>query len=138
MADKQKQLTTHKVTGENETVVQENRKKKYRRMAADIEKQFECPYPRCNKSYGSDVSLNLHIKIKHGGGNKTERRKLAVSYIIDLQKQIILNTQTGNHLPKVDINFPPNYLSVHITLYFSNSRNKSIFYRIRKKRPRGK
>ena len=47
-------------------------------MAADIDKDFECPYIGCYKVYGSDVSLNLHIKIKHGGGNKTEREKLAV------------------------------------------------------------
>lgn len=33
------------------------------------------------KLYGSDVSLNLHIKIKHNGGNKTEREKLAVILI---------------------------------------------------------
>ena len=32
------------------------------------------------KLYGSDVSLNLHIKIKHNGGNKTEREKLAVNF----------------------------------------------------------
>lgn len=36
-----------------------------------------CPYENCQKGYGSDVSLNLHIKIKHNGGSKTEREKLA-------------------------------------------------------------
>ena len=39
---------------------------------------FKCPYDNCNKNYASDVSLNLHIKLKHNGGNKTEREKLAV------------------------------------------------------------
>jgi hypothetical protein len=29
--------------------------------------------------YGSEGSLNLHMKLKHGGGNKTDREKLAVS-----------------------------------------------------------
>ena len=55
-------------------------KKKNRRTANEIEKSHICPYESCNKLYGSDVSLNLHIKLKHNGGNKTEREKLAVSY----------------------------------------------------------
>lgn len=38
-----------------------------------------CPYDGCNKLYGSDVALNLHVKLKHNGGNKTERERLAVS-----------------------------------------------------------
>lgn len=48
-------------------------------MAVQITKNFECPYDDCYKIYGSDVSLNLHIKIKHGGGNKSDRDKLAVN-----------------------------------------------------------
>jgi hypothetical protein len=50
-----------------------------RRTAAEIEREFICPYPECGKLYGSEGSLNLHIKIKHNGGNKTEREKMAVS-----------------------------------------------------------
>ena len=53
-------------------------RKKNRRLAAEIEKKFDCPYDKCYKMYGSDVSLNLHIKLKHNGGNKTDREKLAV------------------------------------------------------------
>ena len=56
---------------------QKNRKKN-RRTANEIEKKFDCPYEKCYKTYGSDVSLNLHIKLKHNGGNKTDREKLAV------------------------------------------------------------
>lgn len=48
-------------------------RKKNRRLAIEIEKNFTCPYDRCYKVYGSDVSLNLHIKLKHNGGNKTDR-----------------------------------------------------------------
>ena len=53
-------------------------RKKNRRLAIEIEKNYTCPYERCYKVYGSDVSLNLHIKLKHNGGNKTDREKLAV------------------------------------------------------------
>ena len=56
-------------------------RKKNRRLAVEIEKKFECPYEKCYKFYGSDVSLNLHIKLKHNGGNKTDREKLAVFYM---------------------------------------------------------
>lgn len=48
-------------------------RKKNRRLAAEIEKSFLCPYDKCHRIYGSDVSLNLHIKLKHNGGNKTDR-----------------------------------------------------------------
>lgn len=57
------------------------RKKHMRRTAAEIEREFICPYPECGKLYGSEGSLNLHIKIKHNGGNKTEREKMAVSLV---------------------------------------------------------
>jgi hypothetical protein len=53
-------------------------------MAVEIVKDYTCPYDNCYKIYGSDVSLNLHIKIKHGGGNKSDRDKLAVRIILCL------------------------------------------------------
>lgn len=65
------------------------RKKHMRRTAAEIEREFivrflifiiKCPYNECGKFYGSEGSLNLHIKIKHNGGNKTERERLAVRF----------------------------------------------------------
>jgi transcription elongation factor Elf1 len=59
-------------------------KKKIRRTASEIDKNFTCPYGDCNKLYGSEVSLNLHIKLKHNGGNKTERERLAVSVWFEL------------------------------------------------------
>ncbi len=33
--------------------------------------RFKCPYNECDKKYGCEISLNLHIKIKHNGGTKT-------------------------------------------------------------------
>ena len=33
--------------------------------------RFKCPYIECDRIYGSDISLNLHIKLKHNGLNKT-------------------------------------------------------------------
>lgn len=53
------------------------RKKHVRRTAKEINRQYICPYKNCQKVYGSEGSLNLHIKIKHNGGNKTDREKLA-------------------------------------------------------------
>lgn len=46
-------------------------KKKNRRLDTEIKKEYFCPYQNCFKAYGSGVSLNLHIKTKHNGGNKT-------------------------------------------------------------------
>lgn len=42
-----------------------------------IEKVYECPFEKCGRTYGSDVSLNLHMKLKHDSGTKTEREALA-------------------------------------------------------------
>ena len=53
------------------------RKKHVRRSAHEIEKAFICPYAGCEKFFGSEGSQNLHIKIKHNGGTKTDREKLA-------------------------------------------------------------
>ncbi len=76
------------------------RKKHNRRCANDIERQFKCPYPKCEKYYGSEGSLNLHIKIKHNGGNKTDREKIA--------KSIVFAKANGLSLPEnMDLNLPP-------------------------------
>lgn len=48
-----------------------------RRCANEIVKSFKCPYGGCEKVYGSEGSLNLHMKIKHNAGSKTEREKAA-------------------------------------------------------------
>ena len=42
-----------------------------------IDKTYKCPFGDCGKPYGSDVSLNLHMKLKHNSGTKTEREALA-------------------------------------------------------------
>jgi uncharacterized Zn-finger protein len=53
------------------------RKKHNRRTSHEIKKEFVCPYENCDKFFGSEGSQNLHIKIKHNGGTKTERDRLA-------------------------------------------------------------
>lgn len=40
-----------------------------------------CPYHGCEKSFASEGALNLHIKTKHNGGNKTDREKLAKALV---------------------------------------------------------
>ena len=47
--------------------------KRLRRQAHELAKEFKCPYTRCFKSYGAEIALNLHMKLKHNGGTKTER-----------------------------------------------------------------
>lgn len=41
------------------------KKRRHRRAAKDIERHFNCPILKCDKSYGSEGSLNQHIKQKH-------------------------------------------------------------------------
>jgi len=41
------------------------RQKRHRRTASEIERHYKCPLEQCGKLYGSEGSLNQHIKIKH-------------------------------------------------------------------------
>ena len=66
-----------------------------------IEKSYQCPFDRCSRTYGSDVSLNLHMKLKHNCGTKTERENLA--------KEICLAEEKGIKI-KPPINFPPGFM----------------------------
>lgn len=67
---------------------QSGRKRHHRRKHDEIQRKFNCPYEKCEKVYGSEGSLNLHIKLKHNGGNKTDREKIA--------KSILCAQQTNN------------------------------------------
>lgn len=74
-----------------------------RRCANEIAKSFECPYSECGKQYGSEGSLNLHMKLKHNAGSKTEREKLAKSMLCAMQKGSMLQ-----HVPPIKL--PPGSL----------------------------
>ena len=41
------------------------KKKRHRRSAQEVDRHFHCPILKCDKSYGSEGSLNQHIKQKH-------------------------------------------------------------------------
>ena len=97
-----------KVVGEIEELQQEwsrlttlKSKTRVRRTADMIDKNFSCPFPACDKKFGTDVSLNLHMKLKHNSGTKSEREALA--------KEICLAEERGEEL-KEGLNFPPGYL----------------------------
>lgn len=40
-----------------------NRRK--RRLKTEIERNYKCVVPGCPKAYGSENSLNQHLKLKH-------------------------------------------------------------------------
>ena len=83
-----------------------SRKKHNRRMAKEINRQYICPYKNCQKVYGSEGSLNLHIKIKHNGGNKTDREKLAKTIIMAHMKGHLCQV-----IDQIDLNLPPGTIS---------------------------
>ena len=41
------------------------KKKRKRKKKSEVERKFKCLMTTCNKSYGSENSLNQHIKLKH-------------------------------------------------------------------------
>lgn len=42
-----------------------SKKKRFRRVAKDILRDFHCPVETCGKAYGSEGSLHQHIRLKH-------------------------------------------------------------------------
>lgn len=61
------------------------RKRHFRRCNNEIAKAYNCPYSHCGKTYGSEGSLNLHMKIKHHAGSKTDREKFAREIVIQIR-----------------------------------------------------
>lgn len=41
-------------------------RKRFRKLKEEVNRDFECSYPRCGRAYGSENSLSTHIKNKHG------------------------------------------------------------------------
>ncbi len=82
---------------------EKGRKIHKRKTMAELQRDFNCPYDNCGKIYASEGSLNLHIKRKHNGGNKTEREKIAKSLLI-CQSQGINPSET------IDVNLPPGII----------------------------
>ena len=98
-----KQQKSYKQDAQNN---KNNRKKHNRRTAKEINRQYICPYKNCQKVYGSEGSLNLHIKIKHNGGNKTDREKLAKTIIMAHIKGHLCQV-----IDQIDLNLPPGTIS---------------------------
>ena len=45
--------------------ITDERRKRHRRTANEIHRHYPCPVEECPKSYGSEGSLNQHLKLKH-------------------------------------------------------------------------
>ena len=57
------------------------RKVTKRKRNVELDKKYECPYAECERQYNTDCALSNHIMLKHNGGNKTDREKLAKALI---------------------------------------------------------
>lgn len=76
-------------------------------------KTYNCPYNDCQKQYGSEGSLNLHMKIKHKAGSKTDRERLAKNLIQAYQNGGPTNSGDGKHTKLAaleSINMPPGII----------------------------
>ena len=64
---KQKILNLEKYFNKNKNNIKINdiyiNRKRHRRLKNEIKRNFLCKY--CNKTYGTEASLNQHLKIKH-------------------------------------------------------------------------
>lgn len=57
------------------------RKVTKRKRNIELDKRYNCPYAECERQYNTDCALSNHIMLKHNGGNKTDREKLANALI---------------------------------------------------------
>ena len=101
----------------SDCTLEKKRKHHDRRPANLIAKVFQCPYRNCGKTYGSDGSLNLHIKKKHNGGSKTDREKLAKTIIVAFMKGHLSQV-----IDKIDLNLPPGTISKAARKYGLNDQ----------------
>lgn len=67
------------------------KKKRHRRPAKEIAREFKCPKETCAKCYGSEGSLNQHIRLKHP---EIEIPKSNTSQV----KQISADPSAENHV----------------------------------------
>eukprot|EP00347_Sterkiella_histriomuscorum_P023314 403335124 len=76
----------------NLTSLQKSRR--HRNPARMIQRQFGCTFEGCNKEYGTEGSLNMHIKLKHPGHkyiSVTARKNRQMIGEIRLQENILQN-----------------------------------------------
>lgn len=50
---------------ENENSSAEEKKKRMRRCANQIERKYVCPVLNCERSYGTEGSMAQHMRLKH-------------------------------------------------------------------------
>jgi hypothetical protein len=57
---------------------QPQKRKRIRRTASEISREFSCCVEKCGKSYGTEASLLQHIKLKHSAiyGSKEQEEHL--------------------------------------------------------------
>jgi hypothetical protein len=76
------------------------KKRRFRRKASDIDRTFKCPANNCQRVYGSENALKMHIKLKHS--------KLAP----EMLEQLYINPQKPSpvkttSLPVIQTQLPP-------------------------------
>ncbi|KAN0018245.1 hypothetical protein ACTFIU_010859 [Dictyostelium citrinum] len=103
LSGSQKRLSSGDLGIEEEDDEDDPRKKRKRRKAVEIDRSFKCSMANCQKIYGSENALKMHIKLKHP----------EYQYLI-MQQQIPLSNKTS---PPIIVN---NKL-----LNYNNSNNSN-------------
>jgi len=104
----------------------DRKKKRQRRKASQIERMYKCLEKHCNRSYGTEGALKMHIKIKHphihydtkySKGKlikKQEDRKVKQEDIDLVESSLLLSNLSHSletHQPRLVTPSPINYSS---------------------------
>jgi len=66
--------------------IRDKKKKRYRRKASQIERLYKCQEKYCNRAYGTEGALKMHIKLKHPSVKYDSKYQLQAKYAALMNK----------------------------------------------------
>lgn len=66
----------------------EEKRKRVRRTASEIHRHYKCLVESCQKSYGSEGSLNQHIKLKHPELGSLHHHSSSLPYSVSEKEEV--------------------------------------------------
>jgi hypothetical protein len=89
------------------------RKPHVRRPNAELQREINCPFPDCDRVYGQQQALNLHLQRKHATGHKTTREQSAKGLVETYAKGLRIGKDRLRELPNIPPGLVQEMIEVH-------------------------
>lgn len=96
-----------------ETLQEKKRKKHERRPNCELNRDIHCPFPDCDRVYGQQQALNLHLQRKHNTGHKTTREQSAKGLVETYAKDLRIDKERLRELPNIPPGLVKEMIEVH-------------------------